>query len=317
MIKPIKVAIIGGGRWAKVLASASMKILPKGSSLLLYSEGNQHAWNTFATNYRLRSDVVCHTASSQSEILTHAGVSHVLIARLAKDHAVTALAALKAGKRVFVEKPFANNLIDAEALVEQAISLQCLTGLVFRYSSNLRLFSNVCKTCGIAAEGKLIWSDPVLEKRHGGVKKTDVSLNVAWDVLPHIWSILKFFTLDGPTELITAWPIDGLNGIGAKINFAGTCITVEMRRNASKRQRILFLKNGSWDGRIDFSEEPGKASISGKTVDVAKGFSSPLERQLNAFFDPNKKRVDPLCDVIAAIEALRLADQISNYLKSI
>ena len=312
MINPIHVAIIGGGRWTRVLASVCIKLLPARSTLILCSPTNQKSWHEFMAQRAETPSVIRIEFSDQSAILDNPDISHVLIARRAAMHKHTASLALAKGKRVFVEKPFAVNLEDAAELVAQSQPLQCVTGLVFRYSSNLRIFSKACCAKGQIRQIDLYWSDPTAENRYGENKTFDPSLNIAWDVFPHVWSILAFFLPDHSISVQQVRFTDAKHKLVVCLKWSEVTVNLQMHRNANARVRKIEVYGDGWSGDIEFSKEPGNAKIGDTTLDVAHGFSSPLALELAAFFAADVAQIDSLCDIRNALPALQLADLITK-----
>lgn len=306
------VAIIGGGRWARVLAGVLLEIMPPGAQLTLCSPSAPGRWTEWLESQTEQTQVSCLLSDDITSVLRDTTISHVLIARAAKDHADTARGALDAGKKVFVEKPFATDLLTAKALAEY--SEDCVTGLVFRYASNLRRFAKACTAKGEIVSTLIDWGDAASEMRHGERKQHDASLNVAWDVFPHIWSILRLFVPEGAIRLLDAGWIDYGQGIKANLEIDRTQIKVAMTRRAERRTRHVIVTGADWGAEIDFATEPGNATMNGTPADVATDFASPLARELSAFLGVSDAQVDPLCLLPNAFEALTISSEISDQL---
>ncbi len=312
------VAIIGGGRWARVLAGVALGVVPFRSRLALCSPSAPAGWAQWLVDQPAEKRARCDQYDSLENVLRDASISHMVIARAAKDHADTAHLALDAGKIVFLEKPFATDLPAAQALVNRlgTSSKSSMTGLVFRYAENLRRFATACAERGDATHIALTWGDAADEMRHGERKNHDASLNVAWDVFPHVWSILRQLVPNGTISLSdTNWIDDG-HGIVAIFEIGSTRVNVTMTRSAKARTRRVLIEGTDWKGQVDFASEPGQAWIDGVPVDVATGFSSPLSRELSAFFGVGDDPIDPLCLLPNALEAIAIASEISERLRT-
>lgn len=308
------VAILGGGRWARVLAGAAMNVLPANSRLVLCSPSNSSAWEDWqaAQSPELRDR--CRIGDLQTDILSDDGITHVMIARRAADHAASATRCLSAGKMVLVEKPFASSLSDAHDLVAHRNANNCVTGLVFRYGESLKQFQMVCEDLGGIDRIEFKWSDPKGESRYGELKGFDSALNVAWDVFPHVWSILaRFVNIDGLGCKDAGWQ-NGGKAIFAELKSGNTNVSVLMERDAVARQRLLHVYGSLGGAVLDFSSEPGTAQLNGVEVDVSQGFESPLARQLRAFFYGALTTVDPLTKLPKSILALALCEEITQRL---
>ncbi|MGA2991838.1 MAG: Gfo/Idh/MocA family oxidoreductase [Candidatus Korobacteraceae bacterium] len=106
----LKVAIVGIGWWSDVLAT----VLEKSPHLALtacYSRSPQKV-AAFARKFG------CEPAGSLRELVSREDVEGVILTTPNSQHREGVEAAAAAGKHVFVEKPIANDLVDAYAIVE-------------------------------------------------------------------------------------------------------------------------------------------------------------------------------------------------------
>lgn len=282
-LPPIKargVAVIGGGRWARVHASVLRQVLPADGSVIAaaISPTNPAVWQDALTWPHWR------VAPSVQDVLADPVISHVIIARQARDHAATALDCLASGKSVLVEKPFCLTLDDAQKMTEAAQGRCCAVGHVFAYARNIVRFREACLARGKVTTLTLLWGDPALEARYGAKKSFDLSLNVVQDVLPHAWSVLRPFLPD-QTPLSVTGVQSELGGARVQLvlQSGDVRLQVTVSRSHPERCRQLTVEGADWCGQLDFSAEPGTAVLDGAPVDVATGFVSPLEAEVRAF----------------------------------
>jgi predicted dehydrogenase len=106
----IRFALVGAGNLAKW---AHLPALKKISGARLHAVYSAHGARGKA--YALRFGAGYHTSDLQ-EILKDDAVDVVLIASRHKDHAAQAIAALQAGKHVFIEKPMAITIDECQAI---------------------------------------------------------------------------------------------------------------------------------------------------------------------------------------------------------
>jgi predicted dehydrogenase len=292
------VAIIGGGRWARVIASVLPRI--RTGPVTVCSPSNPAAWNDRPPGWRL---------ADLPEVWVDASIRHVIIARRARDHAPSVLAALAAGKSVLVEKPFCLTRAEADAIL--AAGGDCHTGLVFLHAPNQARFRAAVLAGGRPERVELDWADPALERRHGAAKWHDPALNVVQDVLPHVWSLVRPM-VDGPLRLAEVFVADGGQSVTLHLDGAAS-IMARMRRNAASRvRRLAATSQGSW-ARLDFATEPGDALLNSAPVDVATGHTSPLAAELSAFLNGPRH---PLGQVARAVEALDLTLQAIPHIRA-
>jgi len=104
----MKVACIGMGWWSDVLADAIQRSR-KLSIAACYSRSKEKR-EKFAAKYR------CRPAASFEEILADRKIEAIVNTTPNPVHLETTLAAAKAGKHIFLEKPIANTVSDARAI---------------------------------------------------------------------------------------------------------------------------------------------------------------------------------------------------------
>lgn len=297
----IATGLIGGGRWARVIASVLRRIGP--GPVRVASAGNPSAWRGLPEDW---------VAVDIAEMLLDPSVGRVIIARRASHHAATVLAALRAGKDVLVEKPFCLTRHEAEDIIDAARGRICQTGLVFLFASNQQRFRSACLGHGPITRVRIVWADPRNETRGGEIKEHDRALNPAQDVLPHIWSLIRPL-VTGPIEFLDAALLD--NGEGVILKFGGTTsIECTISRDQANRARRLEVTGPRLEAVLDFTSEPGSVFLNGRPIDVATGHKSPLEAELRAFLSGIQM---PLADVAQAVEALDLTLQVMARIRQL
>ncbi|MFH1022318.1 MAG: Gfo/Idh/MocA family oxidoreductase [Planctomycetota bacterium] len=111
--RPVSIAIAGLGNWGRnhvrtfgQMPDAHLAALADQSEKVLAKYKNQYPHTRLVTDIR--------------DVLGDPSIEGVVVATPATAHAAVALAALDAGKHVFVEKPMALEVSDAEAMVAKA-----------------------------------------------------------------------------------------------------------------------------------------------------------------------------------------------------
>jgi predicted dehydrogenase len=139
-------------------------------------------------------------------MLADTKVTAVAIATPVSTHFALAMAALKAGKHVFVEKPMTTTSAEAEQLIEEA-SKRKLTLMVdhtFVYTSVVRKIKDLVQDNSL---GKLYYYDSV--RVNLGLFQHDV--NVLWDLAVHDLSIMDFILAKAP-KMIAATGVASVPG---------------------------------------------------------------------------------------------------------
>ena len=133
--------------------------------------------------------------SSFEDILRDPSTDAVAIATPVSTHFTLAMAALEAGKHVFVEKPLAASADEALKLIEAAEFYErvLMPGHTFLYSPPVNLIREMIAS-GELGEIYFISASRV----NLGLHQRDVS--VAWDLGPHDFSILRYWLGETPTH---------------------------------------------------------------------------------------------------------------------
>jgi myo-inositol 2-dehydrogenase / D-chiro-inositol 1-dehydrogenase len=125
--RPLGVALVGAGRWAQMHQAA----LPRGGGRLVAV-----ATGSAASSARVQQEWGVPATPRLEELLAWPGVEAVVIASPNDLHADQALAALRAGKHVLVEKPLALDVAAARRVADAAKH----TGLVLAVGLEMRGF---------------------------------------------------------------------------------------------------------------------------------------------------------------------------------
>jgi len=132
------------------------------------------------------------------QLIESGDVEAVFIATPVSTHYPLALAALRAGKHVFIEKPLAAEVAHAEHLAEEAEkrNLRLMVDHVFVYNPAVRKIRQLIEENTI---GDVLYYDSV--RVNLGLFQSDV--NVIWDLVVHDLSILDYITDLRPTAVST------------------------------------------------------------------------------------------------------------------
>ncbi|HEX9046465.1 MAG TPA: Gfo/Idh/MocA family oxidoreductase, partial [Verrucomicrobiae bacterium] len=124
-------------------------------------------------------------------VLGDAEVEGVVIATPAATHHALALAALQAGKHVFVEKPLATRAADVDELarVAQARNLIVMAGHTFIYNAAVRYVKKLIDA-GDLGEIRYIYS----QRLNLGRIRSDI--DALWNFAPHDISIIQYWLGD-------------------------------------------------------------------------------------------------------------------------
>src|SRR6516225_5799739 len=132
---------------------------------------------------------------SHESVLTDPEIDAVVIATPAGTHFALALAALKSGKHIFVEKPMATKAAEVDELARVAgeKKLVAMVGHTFVYNSAVRFVKKLIEA-GDLGEIRYVYS----QRLNLGRIRSDI--DALWNFAPHDISIIQYW-LGDPTPL--------------------------------------------------------------------------------------------------------------------
>lgn len=312
-----RIAIIGGGRWARVIAGALIKILPLNTILSIHSKNNASALKSWIERFSFEKNI---TVSEEWPVLARDCKTAVIVANAARDHAYAVRRALESGAHVLVEKPVALNVEEVEKLIDLSKISNCrlASAHVFMFASYLEKFAAYTSTFGPIKSVHIRWTDPLNESRYGEKKQYDPGLPIYADCLPHVTSILWHLS---PNETPLVEDVKFFRGgayLFLKISLGRIPCTVELERNSKQRQRFVEIISQKGQAyQLDFSAEPGQIFYGSRRTsgDSEWGSSSqPLERMLSAFLEcASGGKFDSRLDCTFGLSVCRLIDQTKEY----
>ncbi|AVM76376.1 Gfo/Idh/MocA family protein [Magnetospirillum gryphiswaldense] len=185
----IGVGVVGFGYWGPNLARNLA--VADGVDLVAVCDADPRAQ---ARVQRLYPGV--RTYAALDELLADGGVDAVVVATPVRSHADFALAALRSGRHVLVEKPMAETVAQAELMVEIAAAkgLTLMVDHTFVYTGAVARIAAMVQAGEL---GRLLYYDSV--RINLGLFQSDV--DVLWDLAVHDLSILDHLTGAMPVEV--------------------------------------------------------------------------------------------------------------------
>lgn len=318
----IKLAVIGGGRWSKVVLNVLAKLNLEIDSIALVSTQNYNATVEFAKVYckekSKKSDFIT-VHRNLHEVLNDDDITHVYIANLPHYHFQSALESIRAGKHVLVEKPFNVSTEELKSLVELARnrSLLFMINHEFRLASYIHdLRSELIKNPSDIKRIDIVWNDAFIEKKWEQIKTPDYTTNVLNDLFPHVISIL--ITLFGEKRIsLSELNIeDGGDHINLTFLYDTYEVFIDLSRLAKQTTRYIaleFLNDDTY--HLDFTQEPGKLTFNKNEISIDAAWSrnlKPLEAALALFFQ-SKDSLETTLDMsnnIFSVNETNLLNQI-------
>lgn len=312
-----RVALIGCGRWGRNIA----RVLARRGALELIADPAAEALAPFADELGVRITADLNAAFADD-------IQAVAIAAPAVDHARLAIRALEAAKPVFVEKPLALEVADAEAAAAMAAEkrLPLMVGHLLQYHPAFVTLKR------LVAEGAIGDLRHITSHRlNPGAIRTEE--NALWSLAPHDFSMVLGLTGEEPSE-VSALPVRVVDpempdqyfvqlrfpsGPTAQVNVSwlspykehkltvlgtGGALVFEDTASSSDRKLVIYR---------DYVDASGAAPRFVKTEGEPVGFSAeePLEIELRTFLNvasgQGDSRTGP-AEAIPVVRLLRAAD---------
>lgn len=308
---PKQLSLIGGGRWARVIAGVLLRPPFQEFHLTLHTPSNAEGMREWVRTEKFgtRTEVVAGWPDYDRR-----RPDAVIVANAARDHVRAATKAVAAGLPTLVEKPMALSEADARALIELAGRRGALLAAsqVFRFARYVEAFAREVAGRGPVKQVEVTWTDPAQETRYGEVKRFDPDLQIVKDALPHVASILRMVCSARPDFVDRTMTREGAQA-DLRLRLDRTPCSVRLSRNDQARRRIMIVECGAGPVRLDFSQEPGQITVDNTVRDGDPAWSSaprPLALMLQSFLAAAAGgAVDTRLDPAEALDACRIADQ--------
>ncbi len=294
----IEMAIVGGGRWGKILCSALSRF-DRVRRIHLVSRRNARGMLDWLSDNRLSGRVVLHR--NLDPVIVNADVVAAFVANLPAEHFATARWLLEHGKHVMVEKPFVPTRAEAQTLIgmAEARHLVLAVGLEYFLASYVHYFRSVVVAHGHPADRAVFtWHDVPREERWGVAKQPDATVHVVTDLLPHVLSILTVVLGRCDARIGEVLSPDG--GLAARLalDYGPHPVEVSLSRVASEARRALEIQTVNGHRFVlDFTREPGTITVDGRRLPPDHLWESvlrPLPSEIACFLDEIDRDVGAL-----------------------
>jgi len=295
------IALIGGGRWARVILGCIRRIKPLAPIIWVtkYGRDTGHAWLK-------TQDLDNVSFVDDLQTLWPLRPRAVIIASTSSLHADHLRQSLANGIPTLCEKPYCFTLSEADELISlsQHAGIIGAVNLEFSYATYFKDFAKLISDIEIQHLG-ITWSDPWMETRYDETKCADIYTSMAHDAPPHCWSAICAVTGFSDYENIRiSYTKTGDINIRADVN--NIPINMDISRRAKTRVRRMTINQGR--AQLNFAQEPGAAIINGKQTPLEWRESRPLTASLAAFFHCIENQYD---DLPTSLEASRACIALS------
>ena len=321
----VKTGVVGLGYWGPNLLRNLYANRRNGG--LVICDSNAARLNKMAQHY---PDI--QSTKKYQDLIDNDDLNAIVIATDVSSHFPLAKQALLAGKHVFVEKPFAASVEEAQELVDLGKN----NGLVTMVGHTFMFSPPVIKTKEIIDSGDLGDIHFITSSRVNlGLHQKDVS--VIWDLAPHDFSMLFYWLNEEPTEVNAfghAYVLDGIPDV-AFIDLAfpsGSIANVQvswlspskLRRTVIVGSRKMLVYDDTeplekikiYDKGVEVIEPEsfGEYQLSYRTGDIVSpklDTGEPLASEMEEFLRCIETGSTPKssgADGLAVVRALELAD---------
>lgn len=180
-----KIAVVGCGNWGKNL----IRVFHELGTLTAICSTETHLAEQYANKYQVKS-------MSWEEILKNSQINAIVIASPATTHTDLCIQALQHNKHIFVEKPLALNLDDAEKICLLAHKKQkiVMVGHIIQYHFAFTQLKSLLKTNSIG-KLKYLYTNRL---NLGAIRTAE---NVLWDLAPHDISMILSIANELPNSV--------------------------------------------------------------------------------------------------------------------
>jgi predicted dehydrogenase len=185
-VRVLRLGVIGCGYWGPNLVRNFSSI--PGARVLVVCDIDPRRLHSVQADYPL-----IEATTDAASIIARTNLDAVAIATPVSTHFDLALAALRAGKHVLVEKPLAASSEEAMRLIDEAEkrNLVLMVDHTFVYSGTVRTVRDLITNDGV---GDISYYDAV--RVNLGIFRHDV--NVLWDLAVHDLSIMDYLLAQQP-----------------------------------------------------------------------------------------------------------------------
>lgn len=264
----LSLAVIGAGRWGRNLIRVT-RSLP-GATLAAVCDVDARRLAG------VREDTGARVTTDPETVLSATDVSAVLIATPAESHAALAAAALSAGKHVFVEKPMALTVRDAERVERAATEARrvLMVGHILHYDAAYATLADLVRG-GVIGRPVRAFAVRHAESARGGC-------GAWWALAPHDVSFLCG-VLSGTPECSHAVRDEATDRTHARFGFPGGAEAIlDVSGAAALPARRLVLVGEGGVALLD-------AATHESTLRVVEG---PIAREIGRDLEAGARRSD-------------------------
>jgi dTDP-4-amino-4,6-dideoxy-D-glucose ammonia-lyase len=319
---PQQVAVVGAGRWGRVICRVLAELSPRLSTIHVVAERNYPEtceWLEESSKDGLQHCDRIIVRRSLAEILELAEVEVAIVTRMASQHYTATRELLLANKHVLVEKPFVLRAEQARELVELARERNRVlaVGYEFMFARALHHYGDLIdRHLGNIHRIDFVWKDRPGVVKWGVRKQADLSANIVTDLYPHVLSQLHLLLGRRDMSLRELSSSDGCWQADIELEYGTVPVRIALDKRASETRRSISVTSSR--GRtlaLDYTNEPGEVTLDGQKLapdQLDQSFPGSLTSQLAYFFartrDADAELPNAASDTVDFVEATELAN---------
>lgn len=290
---PPAVAVVGAGRWAKVVCNVLAAFRPAISKIVLVAERNHADASTWVDEQIAKGSDAHRRVSvtpSLQDVLDANDIEAAIVTKMASEHYAAARRLLQAGKHVLVEKPLVLHAVEARELVDVARTKRRVLAVGYEFMFDIafqQLRELAAEHLTDVRRVRFVWSDSASIMKWGVLKRPDFSANAITDLCPHLLSVLSTLFGDRDIEVRRVSSRSGWSDAELELACGSIDVRAALDKNAASPRRTIEISAAS--GRsltLDFSAEPPRFALDGRELSVPSAADRPpsLSTELTYFF---------------------------------
>jgi len=305
----MRIAIIGGGRWAKTHISVLSSLMDGADHMDWFTERNFEENTQWLQSINYNPTIKIQNYS----VLLNASYDGYIVTTDSQTHAHYLRKLIPTGKAILCEKPLCYSFQEGQELAKLADNNQCpvAMNIEFIHASYLDDFKKAIATRPIK-KIEIDWQDPLTEDRNGITKYSDIVTPISFDQGTHCWSILSYLLDNQTFSILTAsYQEDGSIMVEAQYNHIDIHLT--LGRFAHHRTRRVSINNN--EVVLDFSTEPGRIITPERSYCNKWRDHRPMTLALSSFLQIVKNKKTQLPELIHNIlPCLKFCEDVQDLL---
>jgi hypothetical protein len=298
----MRISVIGGGRWARTIASVLCGLPHRSDRITLHSPSHFSGLESWVAQPQFQGRLGAADIWPVFQAGQHRPDA-VIVANRVSQHFEAAAAALNEGIPVLVEKPVSVSVLRVKELNDIARARRTVLAAshVLLFARYFQAYGEAAATLGEPRSLRFVWTDGTADVVRGEAKSYDAAVTVFDDVLPHILPMIGRLQFRD----CALRSIDVQRG-GARLEIGLQSgerpVSLVVARNDDVRRRLIETITGNGVATLDFTNEPGTIGISRDRLNGDPRWDTaprPLATMLTAFLaavegDPLDSRLSPV-----------------------